>query len=176
MHHGYIHTCLFLLHLLNFIGLATSEECGAGCEQGYPCPGRPITCYYGKCCDGSNEPTFGCCGVGACNVLCYNCDGGCLGGSDDCPSVCSNLLTGSYLHTQPELRSVSDDGDEKRKSGNKFDDADEDKDGKLSYLEWVTYTAGDRLVNLTEAKERWALFDKEGKGYLSKDEAYKRKA
>ena len=131
------------------------------------------------------------------NIFCCNCDDGCLGGSNSCPSVCGNSYSSSNNKLQHELKSLFNINDNEKKTcgfvmpvlvvtdygclsltnhRKKLEDADEDSDGNLSYFEWVAYTAGDRLVNLTEAKERWSLFDQGNKGYLMKDEAYNRQA
>ena len=48
------------------------------------CPGTvDPTPATRTCRDGSKVPIFQCCGRGACNVFCCNCDGGCLKSSDD---------------------------------------------------------------------------------------------
>ncbi|KAK2051972.1 hypothetical protein LY76DRAFT_365940 [Colletotrichum caudatum] len=177
MHLSHFNRLVFLASLLGFISLVSSDCCGGGCSKFLPCPGKAQICPTSFCCDGSQQGPFACCGIGSCNIFCCNCDDGCLGGSDSCPNVCGSSQGTEFTNQQIELRSTSTfQSGEKKKCGEKFDDADENGDGQLSYLEWITYTAGDQLVNLTEAKQRWILFDTDNNGYLEKDEAFSRRA
>jgi len=55
------------LVLLSFLGIATSVAA--------ECCKKPFA--YDYCDDGTLTSTFGCCGIGPCNIFCCNCDDGC---------------------------------------------------------------------------------------------------
>ena len=57
---------------------------------------------------------------------------------------------------------------------NKHQVADTNKDGVITFAEWARSTAPLSL-ELKRLISRWSAFDVEGKGYLTKEEAYYRK-
>lgn len=54
----------------------------------------------------------------------------------------------------------------------KFIVADNDGDGMLTFQEWYTFSTANTRRELAA---KWALYDTEGKGFLTMEEAYERK-
>lgn len=59
---------------------------------------------------------------------------------------------------------------------NEFSTADANGDEVLTFLEWVNHKSDPQDMALGMLAQRWALYDVEGKGYLTKHEALHRKA
>ena len=59
---------------------------------------------------------------------------------------------------------------------NTIADLDLNKDGNISFLEWAFKDNIHPPVSLELLMERWLKYDVEGKGFLTIEEAYKRKA
>jgi hypothetical protein len=58
-----------------------------------------------------------------------------------------------------------------------FGKADHSGDGKLTFLEWALRDEGVRSdAALAPLAKHWAKFDVEGKGYLTEEEAFSRRA
>ncbi|KZP23352.1 hypothetical protein FIBSPDRAFT_1043047 [Athelia psychrophila] len=108
------------------------------------------------CADGTYG--FPCCGKGACNIFCCECDGGCRT-SDSRAS----------LSARNPLGVVEADSCKQR-----FSQADANGDGKLTFLEWAA--PSDTAADTAATAAKWADFDWEGKGYLTQEEAFERKA
>lgn len=135
------------------------------------------------------ENTFGCCGIGSCNIFCCNCDDGCIAW-DNCPASPSKRRRDSA--TSPALDAVLLD---KRSSylGNcsanddctqsKFEllDSIRDVDGFITFREFVegwklvdpNFQAAlwDKPSTYTDAVAYFNKFDVNGDGMLSLEEA-----
>lgn len=59
---------------------------------------------------------------------------------------------------------------------NSIANLDLNEDGNISFLEWAFKDNTQPPASLELLMERWLKYDVEGKGYLTIDEAYNRKA
>ncbi|KAJ6497320.1 hypothetical protein C8R45DRAFT_1128939, partial [Mycena sanguinolenta] len=119
---------------------------------------------YGTCGDTSGCEAWACCGTGACNIFCCNCDGPCKGGNG--LGLVQNNVD-AVLQTNFETENSTCSG--------RLAVMDVNQDGQISFLEWAQSRDHFAGMGLQVLAERWAKFDWEGKGYLTGEEAFERK-
>ncbi|KAF8190027.1 hypothetical protein K438DRAFT_2143399 [Mycena galopus ATCC 62051] len=112
---------------------------------------------YGTCGDSSGCQVWACCSVAACNIACCNCDGPCKGGSS------LGLVQDNDVDADNSTCSL------------RLGTMDANQDGHISFLEWAQSRDHFAGLGMQVLAERWAKFDWEGKGYLTREEAFERK-
>jgi len=112
-----------------------------------------ICCGSGRCEDGTNSGPFRCCGVGACNMFCCDCDDGCIKAKEQGPRTRTRRPLNTYKNV---LRNVKDF----RSDLKYFASIDKNGDGKIDFSE-----AGIHLDGLTS--DMFNVTDKNGDGQIS---------
>lgn len=141
--------CLFLLSAIIMSLITPSKsEC---CKVPIKCVNGSKTTY--RCYDCTESTIY--CGVGKCNILGCNCDGGCRQGDStmSCWNISSGCKLRSYFSTEDDF----------------FSAIDTDSDGKLSFSEAKAYINEFRPTNVNVEEELFKL-DTNGDGFLQFNE------
>jgi hypothetical protein len=154
------------------------------------CCGTPLG--GGICEDGEYAETFGCCGVGACNIFCCNCDGGCRQAKNieqcfkacdkkknrcynDCvvsctfePPSCVNNCSQACSIGESQCRDSCREKFKSDQDCSNFAAVDIDKNGQIDIDEFSTFFS-QANVNI----KYFDLIDSNEDGLISLDEAIK---
>ncbi|KIM76082.1 hypothetical protein PILCRDRAFT_13104 [Piloderma croceum F 1598] len=141
--------CLTLLFITVSFGFELVHAACCYCPYPYTAGG---ICYDGTKCTPN-------CGYGPCNIFACNCDGGCR--------------KGPISRSPIEIPVLPDD-----ESSNLFAITDTDGDGKITFVEWRDSAVRSTFSNENNStlSRYWARYDTVNVGYLTEDQAIKRRA
>lgn len=161
---------IFSLATLFAAGAFLFATTSADCCNGIDCASSVAT---GTWCDPTqNADDFDCCGVGACNIFCCNCDNGCL------PAACPPDW--SPVSKKRDVSPAVDDDKECIKTKFHILDAQVRKDNSISFEEFVAgwhlikpgfnQTSWAKAQTYADAARKFMQFDTNGDGGLSLEE------
>ncbi|CAG2102780.1 unnamed protein product [Medioppia subpectinata] len=131
----------------------SAAEC---CYAPLSCPDQGRTCYD---CTGADIY----CGVGKCNAVGCNCDGGCRAGHSG--MWCWNIASGCKDNGLPTTNALTVNN-----VTQVFARLDADRDGRASYVETLSYVSTEGLAANKDMKYEFYLMDKNHDGFLTINE------
>jgi len=128
------------------------------------CPGE-------LCPDGTGCDDFSCCAYGPCNIFCCACHNGCRTSSLNSDGV---RRLGRYDSMEQDVLGAVTEA-ELAICKAQIVAADVNGDGNINFIEWAQSKESFGGVPWETLARRWSLYDWEGKGYLTLEQAMNRK-